>query len=77
MGGSGGGGITASRLARARQPGLYLERGREIHPGEYPSGPEDMQDETQIDSPHLHIGSEAAHHDLEINVFLGRGLGGT
>ena len=31
-----GGGIAASRLARAGQSVCLLERGREIRPGEYP-----------------------------------------
>lgn len=31
-----GGGIAASRLSRAGQSVCLLERGREMHPGEYP-----------------------------------------
>ncbi len=76
-----GGGITASRLARAGQDVCVLERGREIIPGEYPNTTEAALREMQIDSVDGHFGSRTGLYDLhangDIDVFVGCGLGGT
>ncbi len=76
-----GGGITASRIARAGQSVCVLERGREYIPGEYPNTMAEVTRETQIDLPATHLGSEAAlldvHVNKDINVLVGCGLGGT
>ncbi len=76
-----GGGITASRLARAGQKVCLLERGKELQPGEYPSTLPDAAKEMQIDLPEKHIGPRTGLYDFhinkEINVFVGCGLGGT
>ena len=43
-----GGGIAASRLARAGRSVCLLERGREIRPGEYPDTAVEALEEVQI-----------------------------
>lgn len=75
-----GGGIAASRLARAGAHVAVLEKGREIHPGEYPATAEHALRQIQMATPVGQIGdprSLYAFHLDEINVFLGCGLGGT
>lgn len=83
-----GGGITASRLARARaQAGAspitvcLLERGKEFQPGQYPDSELHAAEEMQADTPEGRIGSRTGLYDFrvneDINVFLGCGLGGT
>jgi cholesterol oxidase len=76
-----GGGITASRLARAGQAVCVLERGREIHPGEYPNTLGAATAEFQVDTTLGTVGSRTGLFDLrvnpDLNVLLGCGLGGT
>ena len=76
-----GGGIAASRLARAGRKVCLLERGKEFQPGEYPDTELEVAREMQADFPKGHIGSRNGLFDLhvneDINVFLGCGLGGT
>ncbi|MBX3669831.1 MAG: GMC family oxidoreductase [Rhodocyclaceae bacterium] len=76
-----GGGIAASRMARAGRQVCVLERGRELQPGEYPNNPIDLIAHMQTDLPLAHVGSPSALVDLrynpDINVVLGCGLGGT
>ncbi len=88
-----GGGITASRMARAGQEVCILERGKEFQPGdfdanhqlikhgEYPDTEAEALREVQVDLPKLHTGSRTGLYDLrvndDINVFIGCGLGGT
>lgn len=76
-----GGGITASRMARAGKRVCVLERGEELQPGEYPDTEQEALGTFQIDSPRGHIGEHTALYDFrlneDINVFLGCGLGGT
>ena len=76
-----GGGITASRIARAGIDVCILERGREYIPGEYPNTQAEVLRETQVDLPEGHIGSRASlldfHVNKDINVLVGCGLGGT
>ena len=43
-----GGAIVASRVARAGQDVCVLERGRELHPGEYPNSAPTGLRETQV-----------------------------
>src|SRR5882757_7964481 len=70
-----GGGIAASRLARAGQSVCILERGREYLPGEYPNTQAEVLREVQVDLPGAHIGSRAAlldiHVNKDINVLVG------
>ncbi len=76
-----GGGIAASRLARAGQSVCLLERGSERQPGEYPDTLPKAAASIQVDGPDGHIGPRGAQFDFrvnpDINVVLGCGLGGT
>lgn len=76
-----GGGIAASRMARAGRKVCLLERGREFIPGEFPDTFVEASAETQIDTPGIQIGSKTALFDFhvndDINVLVGCGLGGT
>lgn len=76
-----GGGIAASRLARAGQSVCLLERGPERQPGEYPDTLPEAADSIQVDGPEGHVGHRGAQFDFrvnpDINVVLGCGLGGT
>ncbi len=76
-----GGGITASRMARAGRNVCLLERGAERQPGEYPDEMDEMLDSLQVDAPDLRHGSRLGMYDMrmndDLNVFLGCGLGGT
>ena len=76
-----GGGIAASRLARAGRNVAVFERGREILPGEYPNHATAFAEEVQAEIGGTHIGSHTALFDLrfheDMNVIIGCGLGGT
>ncbi len=76
-----GGGIAASRLSRAGAGVCVLERGRELHPGEYPDGALEAPLHMQATTPVGHIGSPTALFDFhlggDISVVAGCGLGGT
>ena len=76
-----GGGIAASRLARAGQQVCVLERGKEFQPGEYPDTEAEALADVQADTPKGHIGSRTGLLDFrvndDINVVVGCGLGGT
>jgi cholesterol oxidase len=76
-----GGGIAASRLARAGKSVCVLERGKEFQPGEYPDTLPEAIRESQTDTPEGHIGPRTGLYDLrvnpDLNVFVGCGLGGT
>src|SRR4051794_7298715 len=76
-----GGGIAASRMARAGRSVCVLERGVERQPGEYPDTQLEALDAMQVDAPAGHVGSRTGLYDMrlndDMNVFLGCGLGGT
>jgi cholesterol oxidase len=76
-----GGGIAASRLARAGQDVCVFERGKEFQLGEYPDTAVEAAKQLQFDLPKKHIGSETGlfdfHVNKDINVLVGCGLGGT
>jgi cholesterol oxidase len=76
-----GGGIAASRLARAGQQVCVLERGKEFLPGEYPDTELEALPEVQIRLPDQVIGPRTGLYDIRINddmsVLVGCGLGGT
>ncbi len=81
-----GASIAASRLARARRADgsaltvCVLERGEELHPGEYPSTPVQAAEAMQCDMPEGRIGRRTGLYDLrvneDLNAFVGCGLGG-
>jgi cholesterol oxidase len=68
-------------MARAGKSVCLLEKGREIHPGEYPDRETTAHKEMQMDIEGKHVGSETGLYDFrfnkDINVFQGCGLGGT
>ena len=76
-----GGGIAASRLARAGRSVCLLERGEERQPGEYPATLADAAKQMQVDTPLARSGSRTGmfdfHVNKDINVLVGCGLGGT
>src|ERR1041385_7847100 len=76
-----GGGIAASRLARAGKRVCVLERGKELQPGEYPRTAVEFVKEVQTDLPLARFGSATALFDVryndDINIVVGCGLGGT
>ncbi|HEY8217452.1 MAG TPA: GMC family oxidoreductase N-terminal domain-containing protein [Acidimicrobiia bacterium] len=75
-----GGGIAASRLARCGRSVCVLERGREMHPGEYPERLRDAVGALQVRGFGRSVGSRTALFDFrfnDINVLVGCGLGGT
>lgn len=76
-----GGGVAASRMARAGQSVCLLERGREIHPGEYPENELEATPEVQLNTPDGHVGSHLGMFEFHVNenqnALVGCGLGGT
>ena len=76
-----GGGIAASRLARAGQEVCLLERGKEFMPGQFPNKLAEATENMQLDLPGQKIGSSTGlynfHLHKDINVLVGCGLGGT
>lgn len=85
-----GGGVAASRMARAGQTVCLLERGRERWPGEYPSGFIDAMKEMHISGEFapgswkgssIEYGGPTGLYHLIMgkgqNAFVGNGLGGT
>jgi cholesterol oxidase len=76
-----GGGIAASRMARAGQSVCILEQGKEFQPGEYPDTEPEALSEMQLRLPDADVGSPTGLYEFvvgnDINVFKGCGLGGT
>lgn len=76
-----GGGVAASRLARAGRSVCLLERGREFMPGEFPQTLPEATAQMQIDTPEAKLGSASGlfnfHVNPQISVLVGCGLGGT
>jgi cholesterol oxidase len=76
-----GGAITAARIARAGRDVAILERGKELHPGEYPNSALSALREIQVHTPDAHHGPAAGLFDFhvgrDITVVTGCGLGGT
>ncbi len=88
-----GGAISASRLARTGKRVCVLERGKEIHPGEYPSDflsinkefgfqfASRLVDKFEPGSPDAFLANPTGmfqfHVHKDINVLVGYGLGGT
>ena len=77
-----GGGVAASRLARMGHKVALLERGEELHPGEFPDTPAKAAARTQVHGAGIDgkfRGTEL--YDLRVgedmNVLIGCGLGGT
>ncbi len=75
-----GGGVAASRLARAGKRVAVLERGREFITGEFPSRFPDLRNEMQVTGKRISIGSPTGLYDVrfgeDMHVLVGCGLGG-
>ena len=76
-----GGAITAARLARAGRDVCVLERGKELHPGDYPDSALSASREIQLNTPRARHGPALGMFDFhvgrDITVLVGCGLGGT
>ena len=75
-----GGGVAASRLARAGRSVAVLERGREIPTGEFPSRFPDLRGDMQVRGSRLRIGPSTGLFDVrfgaDMHVLVGCGVGG-
>src|ERR1700685_2991991 len=76
-----GGAIAAARIARAGRDVCVLERGRELHPGEYPNSALSAARQIQVHTAKADHGSPAGLFDFQVGpdvtVLTGCGLGGT
>ena len=75
-----GGGVSASRLARAGKRVAVLERGREFVTGEFPTRFPEMRNEMRVTGKRMSLGSETGLYDVrlgdDMHVLVGCGLGG-
>ncbi len=75
-----GGGVSASRLARAGKRVAVLERGREFLTGEFPSRFPEIRGEMRVVGKNMSFGRETALYDVrlgdDMHVLVGCGLGG-
>ena len=75
-----GGGVTASRLARAGKRVAVIERGREIETGQFPQKFSDHRHEFRVTGKNFRSGSEQAIYDVrlgrDMHVLVACGLGG-
>jgi cholesterol oxidase len=75
-----GGGVAASRLARAGKRVAVLERGREVLTGAFPRRFPDLKNELQVTGKRLRTGPSSALFDVrlgeDMHVLVGCGLGG-
>jgi cholesterol oxidase len=62
-----GGGVAASRMARAGQQVCLLERVKEVPVGRFPDTLSEAGKALQIDLPLKHIGDETALYDMRVN----------
>ena len=75
-----GGGVAASRLARAGKRVCVLERGREVQTGEFPSRFPDFRADVHVVADNWKFGPETALFQVrlgsDMHVLVGSGLGG-
>lgn len=75
-----GGGVAASRLARAGKRVAVIERGKEFLTGEFPSRLPELRRELQVTGGKMRIGGERGLFDMrigdDIHVLVGCGVGG-
>jgi len=75
-----GGGVAASRLARAGLSVAVLERGREVVTGEFPTRFPELRGEMQLTGKRVRAGSPTGLYDVrfgeDMHVLVGCGLGG-
>ena len=76
-----GGAIAAARFARAGRSVCVLERGRELHAGDFPSTALGAVGQLQLRRGSRRLGRSTALFDLrtgdDLSVIVGCGLGGT
>ena len=76
-----GGAIAAARIARSGRDVCVLERGKELHPGEYPNSALSAAREIQVHTAKADHGSAVGLFDFQVGpdvtVLTGCGLGGT
>ena len=76
-----GGGVSASRMARAGKKVCLLERGKEFLPGDFPDARTEVLQEVQTNSAMGRTGELTDLFDFnlneDMNVLVGCGLGGT
>jgi len=61
-----GGAIAAARIARAGRDVCILERGKELHPGEYPNSALPAAREIQVHTPSADHGPAAGMFDFHV-----------
>jgi cholesterol oxidase len=75
-----GGGVAASRLARAGKQVAVLERGREFATGEFPRRFPELRQQLQVTGRRVRLGSPAGLYDVrlgeDMHILVGCGLGG-
>src|SRR5262245_32520879 len=75
-----GGGVAASRLARAGERVCVIEKGKEFLTGEFPSRLPELRRELQLNGGKMRSGSRTGLFDFrlgaDIHVLVGCGLGG-
>src|SRR5882672_4707238 len=75
-----GGGVAASRFARAGKRVAVLERGREFVTGEFPSRFPDLRAQMQLTRGRMRLGAPTGLYDVrlgeDMHVLVGCGLGG-
>lgn len=75
-----GGGVAASRLARAGQRVCVIEKGKEFQTGSFPSRLPELRRELQLNGGKMRSGSRTGLFDFrlgaDIHVLVGCGLGG-
>jgi len=76
-----GGAIAAARIARAGRDVCVLERGKELHPGEYPNSALSAARQIQVHTAKADHGAPLGMFDFQVGpdvtVLTGCGLGGT
>jgi cholesterol oxidase len=75
-----GGGVAASRLARAGKRVVVLERGREFITGEFPGRFPELREQLQVTGRRVRLGGPTGLYDVrlgdDMHVLVGCGLGG-
>src|ERR1700677_2169381 len=76
-----GGAIVAARIARSGRDVCVLERGKELHPGEYPNSALSAARQIQVHTAKADHGSPVGLFDFQVGpdvtVLTGCGLGGS
>jgi cholesterol oxidase len=75
-----GGGVSASRLARAGKRVAVIEKGRELQPGQFPTRFPELRNEMRLSGHRINVGRADALFDVrlgdDMHVVVGCGVGG-